>query len=297
MNNIPSSLVTCVIPHGGSSRYLLETLKSAVEQRFAETILVNDGGPLPPIEALTKPFPEIRVVQLDQPAGAANARNVGIRACKTPYVVLLDHDDVLCKDYLPEISEWVVKNQLRCGAARMRYIGDDSRRVGVVVSRATDFFLPSGFFSEVSLIEEVGFFSDSISEDIIFFKDVQKRTTLRTCPHSTVLYRIHAQSGGSTNAKAWWACNQLLPLYFEGALTLPEVNLLAREFADRGVVPAQFESRLRGKGIATARLLSRSAYACWLNRDLVGMLRHGVQMTRFIPEVSKIVGRKWNLGC
>jgi glycosyltransferase involved in cell wall biosynthesis len=295
MANITSDQVTCVIPHGGSEKYLKETLDSAVVQQFGEIILVNDGGPLVPLEGLAGAL-GVRIVHLEQPGGAANARNVGIKASKTPYVVLLDHDDVLCEDYLTNISAWIARHQLRCAAARMKYIGDDSRRVGVVVSRASDFFLPSGFLSEISLIDEMGYFSDSISEDVLFFKDIQKITKLTTCPDATVLYRIHAQSGGSTNAKAWWACNQLLPLYFQGTLTLPEVNLMAREFASRGIIPAGFESQLRGEGLVAARLLSRSAYACWLNRDLVGMARYGVNLTGYLPELGRIARRKWNLG-
>ncbi len=295
MAYITSSQVSCVIPHGGSATYLKETVVSAVAQQFGEIILVNDGGPPAQLEDTVR-LPGVRMIHLERSVGAANARNVGIKACKTPYVVLLDHDDVLCEGYLGAITAWVEKHQLRCAAATMKYIGEYSGRVGVLVSRAPDFFLPSGFLSEISLIAEVGYFRDSISEDILLFREIRQVTKLTTCPDAQVLYRIHPQSGGSSNAKAWWACNRLLPLYHQGKLTLSEVNAIAREFADNGTIPVGLESQLRGESSATARLLSRSAYACWLNRDLIGAARYGVRLLGHVPKLGQLVRRKWTPG-
>jgi glycosyltransferase involved in cell wall biosynthesis len=292
MTSITSDKVSCVIPHGGTAKYLKETVVSASGQGFSEIIIVNDGGPPNELDFCAT-IPRVRIIQMERKGGVGNARNRGIKECKTPYVVLLDHDDVLCEGYLNAICAWMMQHQLRCAAATLRYIADDSRRVGFVVSHASDFVLPSGFLSEISLIAEVGFFADSSSEDLIFFRSIRQTTRLTTCPDAQVLYRIHAQSGSSLNAKAWWACTQMLPLYYQGQLTLKEINLIAGEFASSGAIPAGMESWLYGEASAKVKVLSRSAYACWLNRDIIGMARYGVSLIRHLPELGRFVRRKW----
>lgn len=292
VTTIAPNQASCVIPYAGAKRYLDEVVASALSQGFREVIIVNDG--FPPCELNTvAALPAIRIIQLEKSVGCPNARNLGIKACATRYVVLLDHDDLLREGYFKAISAWVSAKRLRCAAATLRYIGERSSRIGAIVSRHPDFFLPSGFFSEVSLIAEVGYFPDSYSDDVLFFRALKNATQLTTCPDAGVLYRIHPQAESSRNTKAWWAFNQLLPLYFDGGCTLPELNAIARRFASDGIVPAGMEQRFRGESAAVARFLARSAYACWLNRDLPGVVRYGCKLLRHAPELGRLAGRKW----
>jgi glycosyltransferase involved in cell wall biosynthesis len=284
---------TCVIPHGGSAVYLREAVLSAVAQGFAETIVVNDGSPPSDLDVIAD-LPAVRTLHLRRSLGPGKARTIGVMEVNTPYVALLDHDDILCRGYFAAVSRWMTDSRLRCSAATLRYIGHDSRRVGTVVSRAADFCLPSGFIAEVSLIEEAGYFQDSISEDVLFFRELRKITTVSRCPAADVLYRIHPQSGGSLNAKAWWAFHRLLPLHDRGLLTLPETNRLAREFAGTQIIPDEFKSLLQDDGAAETRLLSRSAYACWLNGDLASMSRCGVALLPHLPRLWRLAQKKWS---
>jgi glycosyltransferase involved in cell wall biosynthesis len=281
-----------VIPYAGAEKYISEVVGSALAQKFSEVIIINDGFPPVQLDAVSR-LPGIRIIHLPKSVGCPNARNLGIRSCATPYVVLLDHDDLLCDGYFEAISTWMAENQLRCAAATLRYIGESSKRVGVVASRDPDFFLPSGFLSEVSLIAEIGGFPDSISDDLLFFRAIRKATHLTTCPGAGVLYRIHPQAESSRNTKAWWAFCRLLPLLDQGTCTLAEINGLAREFAANGTIPAGMESWFRGEESATVRLLARSAYACWLNRDFYGVARYGFKLARHREELGRIARKKW----
>jgi glycosyltransferase involved in cell wall biosynthesis len=289
---IESCQVSCVIPYAGAVQYLEEVVGSALGQRFGEVIIVNDGFPPAQLDIVAN-RPGIRIIHLPKSIGCPNARNLGIKSCTTPYVVLLDHDDLLCNGYFTAISAWVTENKLRCAAATLKYIGENSQRIGVVVSRNPDFFLPSGFLSETSLIAEIGYFPDSYSDDMLFFRAIRKVARLTTCPAAGALYRIHPQSEISRNTKTWWAFNQLLPLYDQGSFTLAELNTIAREFAGKGIIPAGMESRFRGENAATVRFLSRSAYACWLNRDFAGVARYGIRLLCHAPELGRLVRKKW----
>jgi glycosyltransferase involved in cell wall biosynthesis len=289
---IEPAQVSCVIPYAGAAKYLSEVVGSAVAQRFGEILIVNDGFPpeqLIPIAG----WQGVRLLNLPKSVGCPNARNTGLKACANPYVVLLDHDDLLCEGYLRSITAWVTQKQLRCAAATLRYIGENPSRVGALVSRRSDFFMPSGFFSELSLVAEVGYFPDSYGDDLLFFRAIRQTTNLTTCPDAKVLYRIHPQAESSRNTKAWWAISQLLPLYFEGMHTLPEINAIAREYAARGSIPKGMELRLRGEQSAAVRFMARSAYACWLNRDWAGLARFASKLVRYAPMLGRLAKGKW----
>jgi glycosyltransferase involved in cell wall biosynthesis len=289
---IKSCQVSCVIPYAGAVTYIPEVVGSAIAQDFGEVIIVNDGFDPAQLAAFVH-APGIRIVNLPKSVGCPNARNLGIKACHTPYVVLLDHDDILCAGYFKAMSSWLEENRLRCAAATLRYIGESSRRVGVRVSRDADFFMPSGFLAEAALLAEVGYFPDSYSDDLLFFRAIRKVTRLTTCPDAGVLYRIHPQAESSRNTRAWWAFNQLLPYYDEGSHTLPELNAIAREFSRNGTIPPGMEFKLRGEQSATARFLSRSAYACWLNRDFLGLTRYSYKLFCHLPELARLARKKW----
>jgi glycosyltransferase involved in cell wall biosynthesis len=290
---INADQVSCVIPYAGAEKYIGEAVGSAVAQGFGEVIIVNDGFDPVQLAAFAR-APRIRLVNLAKPVGCPNARNLGIKACHTPYVVMLDHDDLLCAGYFHAMSAWLEKHQLRCAAGTLRYIGENSRRVGAIVSRDADFFMPSGFIAEATLLAEAGYFPDSYSDDLLFFRAVRKATRLTTCPDAGVLYRIHPQAESSRNTKAWWAFNQLLTYYDNGSRTLPELNAIAKEFARSGTIPPGMEAQLCGEESAVARFLARSTYACWLNRDLPGLAKYGFRVFRHVPELVRLARKKWS---
>ena len=235
----------------------------------------------------------VRIVRQPQRVGPAKARNAGILACVLPYVVLLDQDDVLCPGYLSAMLAWVAQHQLRCGAATLYYIGENQRRVGSLVSRHPDFFLPSGFFCEMSLMSEAGYFPDTISEDLFFFHTIRKLAKLSTCPAARVLYRIHPNASAGNMLTAW-ALIKLVPHYYAGAYSLAEINVLAKEFVAQGKIPPGMETQFRESGFPTVRFLARNAYASWLNRDFIGLIRYGSRLVFHVPKLSLMARYKWS---
>ena len=85
------------------------------------------------------------------------------------------------------------------------------------------------------------------------------------------------------------------PIIVDGLLyfTTPEINAIAKDFATNGVVPPGLERELSGSESAMVRLFSRSAYACWLNRDFLGMSTYAIRLLRYLPGTLALARRKW----
>ncbi len=97
--------VTIVIPNYNGIEYLKECLFSLKSQTFKdfEIIVVDncstDGSP----EYIKEHYPEIRLLKLDKNYGFSVAVNKGIKESRTPYIILLNNDTVVHKNYTNEL--------------------------------------------------------------------------------------------------------------------------------------------------------------------------------------------------
>src|ERR1700678_3668289 len=95
--NSRNPLVSVVIPTRNRSALLLRALRSALEQtlREIEVIVVIDGEQGCESADLVANFDDRRIhcIALREQAGGAEARNIGIRDARSPWIALLDDDD------------------------------------------------------------------------------------------------------------------------------------------------------------------------------------------------------------
>lgn len=112
-----SPLVSVVIPCFNHGQFLQEALDSIFAQTYNnyEIVIVNDGS----TEKLTKDFliglkkkklPNL-IIQDQKNQGLSMARNNGIKISKGEFVMPLDSDDFLHKDYLKETVDLAMKNK------------------------------------------------------------------------------------------------------------------------------------------------------------------------------------------
>ncbi|MCR5527178.1 MAG: glycosyltransferase family 2 protein [Lachnospiraceae bacterium] len=86
--------ITVIIPNYKGKDVIRTCLDSLKNQEFKDfdTIVVdnfsNDGS----LEIVEKEYPSVRLIKLEQNFGFSRAVNEGIRASKTPYVLLLNND-------------------------------------------------------------------------------------------------------------------------------------------------------------------------------------------------------------
>lgn len=86
--------VTIIIPNYNGAHFLkpcLEKLKVQTFQDF-EVLVVDNGSGDGSLALLKKLYPEVRVIPLGKNQGFSRAVNVGIRASRSPYVILLNND-------------------------------------------------------------------------------------------------------------------------------------------------------------------------------------------------------------
>lgn len=87
--------VTVIIPNYNGIRFLkdcLEALFSQEDSPAYQVVVVDNGSGDKSLELLKAQFPQVQVIALSSNTGFCHAVNVGIRAAKTPYVILLNND-------------------------------------------------------------------------------------------------------------------------------------------------------------------------------------------------------------
>lgn len=87
-------LVSVVIPAYNAERFVLDALRSVIDQHYEpiEILLVDDGSQDQTVALVEQELPGVRIIR-QQNAGAAAARNTGLREARGDLICLLDADD------------------------------------------------------------------------------------------------------------------------------------------------------------------------------------------------------------
>lgn len=103
MNGKASASV--IIPNWNGSKLLEDCLKSLRKQTFKdfEVILVDNGSIDNSLEYVKNNFPEVRIVILKKNFGFAKAINVGVKVSRAKYVVFLNNDTSVDKNWLKSL--------------------------------------------------------------------------------------------------------------------------------------------------------------------------------------------------
>ena len=204
--------------------FLAEALDSLRRQTFSdfETVLVNDGGPIPPAVLEPAPGRALRVVVPPAPGGRTRALNSGLAAARGTYVAYLDDDDL----YLPEHLETLVRfldgsDEYKAAYTSVRQIeqvlGDDGRyrdgRTLTVYGRPFDAArllykndIPLiGLAHRRALAETIGGFDETFDqfEDWDFLIRLSARTRFHHLPAVTAVYRLRSDASNITAAQPW----------------------------------------------------------------------------------------------
>lgn len=100
-------LVSIIIPtYNTLSNYLTDCLDSCLNQTHSnlEILVVDDNSNDPTTLSLLQEYaqrdPRIHVIYQKENHGQANSRNIAIDMCHGKYFTMIDHDDLLCPDFI-----------------------------------------------------------------------------------------------------------------------------------------------------------------------------------------------------
>lgn len=98
-------LISIVIPVYNTHQYLEECIYSVYNQTYAniEVIVVDDGSNQKTKNKLQELSPKIDLIVTQKNKGQATARNVGINKAKGDFILFIDSDDYINKEYCKEV--------------------------------------------------------------------------------------------------------------------------------------------------------------------------------------------------
>lgn len=110
---------TVVIPNYNGIKYLDSCMKSIYAGSIIPKIIIVDNGSSDrSIEQLSEKYPEAKVLRFKENRGFSAAVNAGIKAADTEYVILLNNDTTVDKDFVEKLITAIVnkKNAFSVGA-------------------------------------------------------------------------------------------------------------------------------------------------------------------------------------
>ena len=125
--------VAIVVPCHGYARFLPDAVASAVDQTWpnVRVVVVDDGSPddtAAVSERLIARYPTRRIDLVRQPnRGLAAARNAGVRATGSPFVLPLDADDRLEPRAVERLAEALLTTGADVATPAGRTFGDEDR--------------------------------------------------------------------------------------------------------------------------------------------------------------------------
>ena len=123
--------VSLVILNWNGKRFLKECLDSVFSQSYKdfEVILVDNGSTDGSVEFVKKNYPKVKVIENEKNLGFAEGNNIGIRAAKGEYIVLLNNDTKADKDFLKELVKCAEESRGRVGciAAKMLFYSNPEK--------------------------------------------------------------------------------------------------------------------------------------------------------------------------
>ena len=131
---------TVVIPNYNGINYIEKCLQF-LEEEPAHIIVVDDGSTDGSRQVVQEKFPRVELICLDKNYGFCHAVNTGIKASKTPYVILLNNDTEVQRGFVRALELPLEQHpQIFSGSAQMRNL----KRPGLI-DDAGDYYCALGW--------------------------------------------------------------------------------------------------------------------------------------------------------
>ncbi|WP_303015178.1 glycosyltransferase family 2 protein [Holdemania massiliensis] len=184
-------MISVVFPTYNVEKYVINSLESIIQQTYAdfELIIVDDGSVDNTVKICTEILTKTKInwkLLKQENHGQSTARNCGLKVCKGEYVVFVDSDDILSKNFLSALISAI--NILDCNMVfcdftyDLRYLRSDNSLnyevQNIEAKEMLDFFLyrkreiiiPAFLYRKNFLIDNNIYFRENVrfSEDQLF---------------------------------------------------------------------------------------------------------------------------------
>jgi glycosyltransferase involved in cell wall biosynthesis len=184
-----------IIPTFNYDKYIARAIRSCIEQSFSkydfEIIVVNDSSKDSTKYILESYGHWITVIENVENKGLPYSRNLGIRHARGEYIVNLDADDYLHRDYLKICSLFLEFNS--CDAVATDYFLMNDEEEIITRINVHDKPIACGIMFRKQQMVDVGLYDTSlkIGEDVDFRMRFERRYTLSRINLPLYRYRMH----------------------------------------------------------------------------------------------------------
>ena len=238
-------MITIVMPVYNTGVYLKESIESILNQTYGDFELIcvddcsKDAFTLELLDAYEQADERIRIVHLLENAGAAEARNIGLKQAEGEYIIFLDADDIFDEDMLEKMHQSLESSDADMCVCGHRIYSEQSKSVVQECQLRNIPGITDRVFSVKELGEEGLLFWDSVPwnkfcktnflrENHIYFQNLSSsndvfyalmcnllasKIVYCNAGFPLVTYRtenIHQISAKRTPINHWYAIQQLL---------------------------------------------------------------------------------------
>lgn len=216
-----SELITIIVPVYNVEDYLPRCIESLILQKYSniEILLINDGSLDNSLEICRKyAEKDIRIKVFDKVnGGVSSARNVGLENASGKYVMFVDSDDYVSKDYCQNLYNIISDSDLDVVCTSHYNVNGDYKKVNsnTVNLKLTSyealkrFFLGNGIncylFSKIFKYETIkGLrFDESLesAEDVLFIYQTLKNINFASMDGTVADYFYILREGSLTNKR------------------------------------------------------------------------------------------------
>lgn len=211
-----AELCSIIMPAYNSEKYIAQAIESVLNQNYTnwELIIINDCS-IDNTEQIIKSCQQkdaankrIKLINLTQNRGVANARNIGIQNAKGRYIAFLDADDIWQKEKLQKQVQ--ILNSSKADITYTAYLMIDENGKTIKERSIKESLQIKDLLKENSIIfssvvckkesiKNKHFKSEWYHEDYVFLLDLAKASKkFRGLNENLMQYRVH-QSGRSFN--------------------------------------------------------------------------------------------------
>ena len=196
MSNI---LVSVIIPVFNREKYINKCLRSILDQSLHrdkyEIIVVDDGSNDGTNQIINKYNDIVKIIKNKKNYGLPYSLNIGIKKCKGRFVVRLDSDDYVNKEYLNILSLHLLMNE-EIDAVSCDYIIVDEKDTVIRNEKFNNKPIGCCLMFRMEQLIEIGLYNEDylINEDKELLKRFNKKFKIYNCPLTLYRYMMHSDN-------------------------------------------------------------------------------------------------------